>query len=107
MISKDSFVSHMKFLKELYDKDTYQMSFFQNEFECCPTTCFDHLLDDYITLLEETMNDTGNWISYYIFELDFGDGYTDGMIKDKDGSNISLANPEELYDLICEGINES
>lgn len=102
MISKESFVAHMKLLKELYDKDAYQTSFFQNEFECCPTTCFDHLLDDYIDLLEETMNVKDNWISYYIFELDFGDGYVDGMIKDKDGSNIKLSTPEELYDLICE-----
>ena len=57
-----------------------------------------------ISLLEEVLkklvNDKYDYIGYYLWELDFGKEYKDGVITEADGSIIKLSNPEELYDLI-------
>ena len=55
------------------------------------------LLED---LLKKLVNDKYDYISYYLWELDFGKEYKDGVITEADGSIIKLSNPEELYDLI-------
>lgn len=57
-----------------------------------------------ITILENLVkalvNDQYDNIGYYMWEIDFGKGYKDGMITDADGNNIRLSNASELYDLI-------
>lgn len=58
-----------------------------------------NLLED---LLVKLVNDKYGNISYYMWEIDFGKGYEDGMITAEDGSIIRLSNPSELYDLIVE-----
>lgn len=55
------------------------------------------LLED---LLKKIVNDESDYIDYYIWELDFGKKYKDGIITYNDGTIIKLSNPEELYDLI-------
>lgn len=51
-------------------------------------------------LLAKLMNDKYDYISYYMWELDFGKEYKDGDIVDEDGTFIRLSNAEELYDYI-------
>ena len=55
------------------------------------------LLED---LLKKIVNDESDYIDYYLWELDFGKEYKDGIITYNDGTIIKLSNPEELYDLI-------
>lgn len=56
---------------------------------------------DFLTnLLKELINDTNDWISYYMWEIDFGKKYYDGCVTESDGTNISLRNAEDLYNLI-------
>lgn len=50
-----------------------------------------YLTDDY---------DEYPWIEYFIYELDFGSKYKDGMIKDSEGDIIKLENSSDLYALL-------
>lgn len=51
-------------------------------------------------LLKEFTNDQYDYISYYLWEIDFGREYYDGCITDSDGSIIPLRTAEDLYNLI-------
>ena len=57
-----------------------------------------------VKLLEQIFDDKYDWISYYMWELDFGRAYKDGMITRKDGSNIRLESFRDLYDLLIENM---
>lgn len=61
-------------------------------------------LDTIISLLQFIFDDKEQWISYWIYELDFGSKYQDGMIQDKDGNNIQLKTVDDLYDLLTGGL---
>ena len=53
-----------------------------------------------ILLLKKLLKDTGEDISYFIYELDYGRNYEPGMITDKDGHDIDFGSPEKLYDYL-------
>lgn len=55
---------------------------------------------DIINILEIMFNDYEEYISYWIYELDFGEKYHDGCITENDGTNIILKTPENLYDFL-------
>lgn len=46
------------------------------------------------------VNDKDNWIDYFCFELDFGKKWKKGLITKKNGTDIVLCSPEDLYDLL-------
>lgn len=60
-----------------------------------PSTTFDT-----VTLLERVTNDTSSWISYWVYELDCGRKYKDGMITDEDNNNIKLKTIEDLWNVL-------
>lgn len=45
--------------------------------------------------------DFEEWIDYFIFSLGYGKNWKPGLIKDKDGNDIPLQTPEQLYDILC------
>lgn len=49
--------------------------------------------------------DKDDWISYYCWELDFGREWEPGMITAKNGDDIKLETPDDLYDLLMENLN--
>lgn len=51
-------------------------------------------------LLKTLTNDESDWISYWLWELNFGESYTDGCVTESDGTIIPLRTPEDLYNLI-------
>ena len=53
-----------------------------------------------VKLLEESMDDTEEWISYWLYELDYGSEYSDGCITTEDNKIIDLSTPEKLYDFL-------
>lgn len=62
------------------------------------STCIDSL----IAALAVIFEDKGRWINYYVFELDCGKKYRDGMTIDKNGNNIDLSTPEKLYEFLID-----
>lgn len=58
------------------------------------------LITEVIELLEKTLDDKDGWISYYIFELDFGKQNNRLQVKDTDGNIIPLKTIKDLWDII-------
>lgn len=63
------------------------------------------LEDTVVTLLEEIMHCTtddiaGSDISYFIYDLNFGEEWEPGMIIDKDGNDVDYSTAEKLYDYL-------
>lgn len=52
-----------------------------------------------IDTLEIAMNDTGEWISYFLYERR-GEFTKKKIISDKNGKNLPLRNFDDLYNLI-------
>lgn len=55
-----------------------------------------------ILLIEMNDNHENSWIEYFMYELDYGDDYSDGKATRKDGSNIDLSDSAALYDFLTE-----
>ena len=53
-----------------------------------------------VKLLEKLMEDQGDDIGYFIYELDYGREYEEGCITDQDGNNIDFSTAEKLYDYL-------
>ena len=49
--------------------------------------------------------DKDEWIDYFCFELDFGKKWKEGVITEKDGTDIILKTAEDLYNLLEKQIN--
>ena len=100
-MNKELFVNTINKMEELYEEQelfSNVLKKIDNDFGGCL------IHNKTITLLEDLLNkfvnDKYDYISYYLWELDFGKEYKDGVITEADGSIIKLSNPEELYDLI-------
>ena len=100
-MNKELFVYIVNKMYELYqeqEKFDDVLKMLDNDFGGCL------IHNKTISLLEEILkklvNDKYDYIGYYLWELDFGKEYKDGVITEDDGSIIKLSNPEELYDLI-------
>lgn len=61
---------------------------------------------DILSLLEFIFNDKEEWISYWIYELDWGKEYEDGSILNKNGSVIKLETEKELYDFLLKNMED-
>lgn len=63
----------------------------------------DYLL---IYLLEHIFHDDENqWITYFLFDLDFGSKYKDGSVMMEDRM-VPLRTPEDLYALLMNNLRE-
>ena len=107
MLSKETFVLAIKEIKKAED---YQNAL-NNVFE---EYCADGFIvqpDCSIMLmqvLEESMgvklDDNGySPISYFCYDLGYGELQKPGLIKDKDGNDVEIESAEELYDFIVRG----
>lgn len=56
-----------------------------------------------VELLQELLNDEGEMISYWIYELDYGKKYKDGCVIDENGLNINIRSAGKLYDYLTIG----
>jgi len=56
----------------------------------------------YLDLLKTVMNDKFGYIEYFIYELDFGQKWKNGMCIDEKGNDIKLQTGEDLYNLLME-----
>ena len=88
----DNYKSMFNFTDEMNDLfDKYKM-----DGNIYPPMCTETVID----LLEFIFNDKNQWISSWIFELDFGKDYEDGYVKDEHGEVIPLKTTEDLYNLL-------
>ncbi len=59
-----------------------------------------------ISLLEHIMSDRNEWISYYIFDAEFGRSKHANSVTDGDGNKIPFNSLDDLYDLLLSNIIE-
>lgn len=54
----------------------------------------------YLDLLKDVFDDKGDWISYWVYELDFGKKAEEDSIQSKEGKNIPIKTIKDLYILL-------
>lgn len=55
-----------------------------------------------INMLKDITHDEDDWIGYYIYELDWGEKYEDGIITDEFGDIVRLKTYDDLINLLEE-----
>ena len=108
MISKEKFVeiiNRLKNYKELQDKidelfkDNIDNR--ENDFINAGSICIGHE-SVVVELLENMFN--SDMISYFIYELEYGEKYEKGCVLDANMNNIDLSTAEKLYDYLVQDI---
>lgn len=104
MISKEKFVEILNRLEnydDLQDKinDLFKENIDNKEmdFVNAGSICIGH--ESIVVYLLENMFDT-DMIGYWVYELDYGEKYTEGCVLDENMNNIDLSTAEKLYDYL-------
>lgn len=102
-MKKEIFISAIKAMQAQYKYDNNVANHLEQAF---PNSFRDTLLPDntilqqgLIKVLKDAMNDKGNWIEYFIFELDFG-RKNDILKVTIDDVEQPLHTPTDLYNLL-------
>ena len=107
-ISKEDFVSIMSTIKGWHDtSDAMEAALKGASAEASPLRDFfspeAFFVEGEVLVLKTltlALNDKEEWIEYWIFELDFGRKWKEGMICSPDGEDIPLQTLDQLYELI-------
>lgn len=76
-------------------------------YQLWPLVCDTRLEDSLIRELEKEFEDEDSWISYFVYELEFGTKeWSKNCGNTPDGRPICLETPEDLYDFLVENIRE-
>lgn len=108
MISKEKFVEIINRLKnynELQNKinDLFKDNIDNKEmdFMNARSICIGH--ESVVVYLLERMFDT-DMISYFIYELDYGEKYKEGCVLDENMNEIDLSTAEKMYDYLVKSL---
>lgn len=108
IISKDKFVEIINRLKNynnLQDKinDLFKENIDNKEmdFMNAGSICIGH--ESVVVYLLERMFDT-DMISYFIYELDYGEKYKEGCVLDENMNEIDLSTAEKMYDYLVKSL---
>ena len=108
MISKEKFVEIINRLKKYDELQNDINELFcesienkEKDFINAGSICIGH--ESVVVYLLENMFDT-DIISYWIYELDYGEKYTKGCIVDEDLNEIDLSTAENLYDYLIKSL---
>ena len=104
-LTKERFCKTIRQIQEVYDySDKLNHFFEENHIDgyLYEPTCIEQALG----LLAFIFDDKDQWIDYWVYELDFGRRYKEGMITYSNGENISLETAEELYELLAKNLLE-
>lgn len=108
MISKEKFVEIINRLKgytELQNKinDLFRDNIDNKEmdFVNAGSICIGH--ESVVVYLLENMFDT-DMISYWIYELEYGEKYKEGCVLDENMNEIDLSTAEKMYDYLVKSL---
>ena len=97
-LTKEAFADYILFIRERAETQDKINELFTAEFGDSIFQPYERYETKLIELLKVVMNDTGDWIEYFIYEKKFG-ARTDLTVTE-DGKEIPLNTAEDLYDLI-------
>lgn len=100
VLTKEEFVSYIDFLKERNDRTKEAREILSAEFGISFLHPYYLYEEKLVELLSKVMNDTFSNIEFFIYDLNFGEKYTDGVIKDGCGKIIDISTAEKLYDYL-------
>lgn len=102
-MKKESFVRIINAIDAQYSKGKENAKLLEKVFPdstIIPSYC-DELINSVVAALKSEMSDKkDSWIDYYMYELEFGRENGRLKVHDKNGVEIPLSTPEDLYDLI-------
>ena len=103
MISKQNFIKYINQIKELRDiEDAINSAGKTLEFSI-NFGIYEQLVVD---ILEDVFDDEKyGWISYWVYELDFGSKWSEGIVI-MDNEDISMRYAGELWDLLVSEIGK-
>ena len=102
-MTKEVFVETINFMKTRFDNEIVINNYLTAEFGDAIFYPYSNYESQMIKVLENVFDDTNEWISYFIYELDFGRKWKPGCVTE-DGKDIPLSTPEQLYDMISENL---
>lgn len=101
MLTKEEFVEHLKIIMDWENRFDCFVDSFESVSEDCYGGIFAaKLIDSYVHLLEKTVGDDAEWVSWWLWELG-------GNVVTVDGIDYTIDSPEKLYDLITNNLEES
>lgn len=107
MITKEKFFEILDYLQETNEFENNLSKVFKNSKRATDfmdaamfTDCY--MIEYILDLLEDEFNDTNHWISYWVYELNFGKLWSPGMIIDKNEKDIKLQTKKDLYNFLME-----
>ena len=106
-ITKEQFIKIMNGIKKQIDIDAKNNKAFsvilENDFV---SNVKNVLYDVIIDFLETATNDKGEWITYFVYELDFGKENNRLQVYDKDDSEIPLSTLDDLWNILIGDTDE-
>lgn len=105
LISKEQFIKTINFMKQSKEQDRQIQKVLSPLIDGGIFQLNPGYEDTVIHLLELLTHDDEEWISYFIYELDFGKDYKEGTIYQKNEKtgekvNIKLSTVEDLYNYL-------
>ena len=107
MITFEQFSDYIETIQDEMKREDKINDVLSNEFALERTMLYNPLLSEYIKLLRDIFKDEGDYIGYYVYDLDFGRDYHEGDIQDENGRNIPLLTVEDLYNLLVENMDNT
>ena len=107
MITFEQFSDCIEAIQDEMKREDKINDVLSNEFALERTMLYNPLLSEYIKLLRDIFKDEGDYIGYYVYDLDFGRDYHEGDIQDENGQNIPLLTVEDLYNLLVENMDNT
>lgn len=110
IITKEEFkdaIEYVKLVIALQD-DVYDLCRkFNNNTEDIADIQFPTGQTKIIDLLSLILRDEEEWISYFVYELEFGMKYQPGYITDPNGHDIPLKTVDDLWNLLMDNFKNS
>lgn len=100
LLTKKKFCEYINFIKERQDSELRVCKALNDEFIDANIFFYSKYESKLVELLKIIMQDKGDWIDYFIYELDFGKKWKVGTVTEKDGTSIDISDAEKLYDFL-------
>ncbi len=95
MIDKEVFKKVINKLKQYQDRET---SIYRAGIDLSEVN--ESLIESIFDLLEYSTNDETELISYFCYEINFGEDWYEGCVVDEDGNDIRLQDIDDLYNVL-------
>ena len=104
-LTRESFTKALNFIQEQWEFTRKINALFTEAFE--DSVFYPHFKYEavLVKVLTEAMQDKGEWIDYFIYELNMGKEYQPGSVT-VDGEDVKLATIDDLYDLLVKEANK-